>query len=122
VTCDQIPWNLRLFRCEALIAFASQAPIEAVVIESFHLYAHKAKAQIGNTFPSVQVIGIIEAFCYTHGIREKIVFQSASEIARTLIRPEHEHLLTSEHMRDAYKHARLWLIKQGLEGVTRVDI
>ena len=113
----EIHWPNRLTAVDALFGnmlIGSPIPavtVEAVVIESFHLYAHKAKEQIGNEFPSVRVIGYVEMLCWQYHIDHLITFQGASEISRVQILKEHEQHLHSEHMKDAYKHFRLWCVK-----------
>jgi len=80
---------------------------DAIVVESFRLYPHKARSQIGNDFPSSQVIGIIELALYQNNIIDRIVRQPASSISRVKI---FHDLPASEHIRDAYKHARLYIV------------
>lgn len=117
----EIHWPHRLVQLDALFANmleprpeAEAVAIEAVVIESFHLYGHKAQSQIGNEFPSVRVIGAVEMMCFQWRISERIKFQSASEIARVQIPAGYDQHLHSEHTKDAFKHFRLYCIKQGL--------
>ena len=112
----EVHWAFRLRDLDALFsnmrAYKGNAvTIDAVVIESFRLYANKAHSQINSAFPSVQVIGAIELLCHQQSLADKIVYQSASEIARVQIVSEDQVYLTSEHMRDAYKHMRLWFVK-----------
>ncbi len=116
----EIHWPNRLITVDALFGnmlMGSALPaveIEAVVIESFHLYGNKASSQIGNEFPSVRVIGYVEMLCWQYHIDQLIKFQSASEIARVQILPQHQQHLHSEHTKDAYKHFRLYCVKKGL--------
>lgn len=114
VEAGQIPWRER---CASVKALLNRDPLQVgvVLLEQFRLYPHKAQAQIGSIFPSARVIGVIEAYAFEAGLSEKVDFQMASEMQRVAIRPEHQTRLTSEHMRDAYKHGRLWLVKQSIE-------
>lgn len=92
-------------------------PPDIVIVESFHLYAHTASSQIRSDFPSVRVIGMIEAFLYNMPLsypREYvgIVLQPASVISLVAIQPEHGNMLGSLHMIDAYKHVRYFYVTQ----------
>lgn len=96
-------------------------PPDIVIVESFRLYAHTAHSQIRSDFPSVRIIGMVEAFlsmlpCCTPGEFENIVFQPASSIALVAIEKDHGMLLGSAHMIDAYKHVRYFYITQWWTG------
>lgn len=108
--CDEIPWEARFSNIDYL--FVEDAP-QVIVVERFILYPHKAKAQIGNEFPSVRVIGIIETFCYAHGPNpDKIHFQGAGDIVKTLVLDRDvKRVAGSPHKIDAYRHARLHFLK-----------
>ena len=80
---------------------------DIIVVESFRLYPHKAKSQIGNDFPSSQVIGIIELSAHIHHISYNVLFQPASSIARVKVLQD---LSAADDIRDAYKHARLYIV------------
>lgn len=103
-----IRWERRFVAIRACI---EQHQPTHTVIESFTLYKHKAKDQIGSDFPSSQVIGIIGAYLYMCGL-EAPVFQPASLIhgrPEVQLLPQHEPLLGSTaHQRDAYRHLRVW--------------
>lgn len=112
-----VTWPTRLPRIRELIE--AYQPTNTVV-ESFRLYESKARDQIGNDFPSVQVIGIIEAYLYMTGLQLP-TYQSASTISGrppVQILPEHQGLLylgtaaMMEHSNDAYKHMRYWIEHQ----------
>ena len=93
---------------------------DIVIVESFHLYARKAASQIGNFFPSVRIIGMIEAFLYTwpceYPHEREIIFQPASNISLVAIQPEHGMMLGSAHTIDAYKHVRYFYVTQWRSG------
>jgi hypothetical protein len=77
-------------------------PLE-IVMESFFLYPHKARHQIGNYFPSVRVIGIVEAALWMHGALGLLTMQPAANMSRVkILHP----LPASPHIRAAYKHVR----------------
>lgn len=94
---------------------------DIVIVESFRLYAHTAHSQIRSDFPSVRIIGMVEAFLYMppgyypHEY-ENIVFQPASSIALVAIEKEHGMVLGSAHMIDAYKHVRYFYVTQWRTG------
>lgn len=91
---------------------AAARPPEVVVIEQFRLRQGKAYAQAGSTFPSIQVQAIIETFVYAYLHKQPdkfIAYQEPICMARVQILPDHHHLIAgSEHMKDAYKHARYY--------------
>lgn len=87
-----------------------------IVCENFKIYRDKAQDQVGSEVPSARVIGALEmvvSMLYPVPYGEQgIIFHMASEIQRVQIRDEHTALVgTSEHRKDAYKHARLFLAK-----------
>ena len=102
---QEVPWDLRLSSfCDM---FKVMRP-DLIAVESFHLYPHRAQSQIGSIFPSVEVIGIVQAFAWTFFWDVPIVWQTASMIKLVAILPEHQRLVKhSEHLQDAYKHTRL---------------
>jgi hypothetical protein len=114
VRAEEVRWERR-FELEKLLFGAEEMPPDdwphVVVVESFRLYAHKAKDQINNDFPSVRVIGTLEAFLNHRQIMNRLVLQPASVTALVAIEPEHARILgASEHMKDAYKHARYYML------------
>jgi len=88
------------------------APLpDVIVVEAFHLYAHRAKEQIGNDFPSVKMMGVIETYAFELGILDKIIYQPASVMSRVTILTEHvPSIARSEHARDAYRHLRYYVV------------
>lgn len=104
----QIPWDDRFYQTRDLLKF--HLP-DYVVIEDFRLYHHRAQSQIGKTFPSVNVIGVIQTYCYELGYLDRIVLQPASN--RSSVKIADEHLLmvgASPHIQDAYRHLRYFVI------------
>lgn len=109
-----IQWHYRFSRIRLLL---DRYRPSTSIVESFRLYRDKAQDQIGSTFPSAQVIGIIEAYCFMVGIAMPI-YQPAATIAGkppVLVLPIHTNLLymgtkdMMEHSNDAYKHVRYWV-------------
>ena len=116
VDAQEITWDER-FRLGPLLAGTPSDNIvgpplpDYVVVEQFTLYAHKAQEQIGSHFPSARVIGTLEAYMYDAGIIDRLIFQPASVRSLVKIMPAHEAILTgSPHKRDAYQHARYFLV------------
>ena len=102
---------------------------KVAVVERFVLYGSLANAQVNSEFVASQVIGVVRYLCWQRGI--PLVFQPASEIHHTTVRPtrgggstrhtEINPLLkplvdaiapTGPHQRDAIAHA-LRLIRSG---------
>ena len=109
--CREIAWDEALPIIGNLFTWVRKESI--VVVESFHLFPHKAKSQIGSGFPSVRIIGVIETYAYMMGIPPKdIKYQAPSDISRVEVLPEHVKMVAgSPHKIDAYKHARLYFLK-----------
>lgn len=84
-----------------------------VVVESFRLYPHEFQHQVGSSFPSVHIIGIVDAACWLANPRPELVEQPASIKSRTQLK---HTLPRSEHVRDAYKHARYYYEAKRLRG------
>jgi hypothetical protein len=110
VYCREILWHERLQKLREVLYFRNSVD---VVIESFRLFPHKAKAQIGSQFPSVRVIGTIEAYCYTNNLGPEVIkFQEPGDISRVAVLEPHIPVVAgSPHKIDAYRHARLYFIK-----------
>lgn len=117
----EIPWGRRFAGVKDAIRTYSP---DFVVVESFRLYSHRAKTQIGKDFPSVQVIGIIQTYMYEAGILDRLMLQPAAVRSSVKILPDHLKLIgSSPHIQDAYRHLRyfvivdllkqLWLLKNG---------
>lgn len=109
MACREIVWVERF-------ALRHYVPaVDWIVTESFTLYESKKDSQVNSYFPSVRVIGILEALVNEMpGVRldpEDIVFQGASQ--RKSVKVQEKHLMFvrgSAHKRDAYQHLRYFII------------
>ncbi len=108
VHAEEIFWTERFVRPEIILS--SWMP-EYIVIESFRLYPHAARTQIGKDFPSAQVIGTIETYANMLGLLDRVHKQPASVRSSVQIEPKHKVMLESSvHVADAYKHLRYFII------------
>ena len=93
--------------------------IGVIVLERFKLFNNQKtmQAQINSEFPSVRIIGIIEAYAHMYGLGDKIVFQEPNDRKSAEIpRPHWLQIGPSDHVRDAYRHARYYtLMHRGQE-------
>lgn len=102
-------------RFNFLTFFRNLPPLKAIVIEEFRLFKHRATDQINSEFPSVRVIGIVEAYAMQFGYLDKIIYQRPADIhiggkAALSIPPEHKAMLAfSNHATDAYLHLRYYI-------------
>lgn len=84
-----------------------------VIVEQFRLRYNKAMSQVGQTFPSIHVIGAVETFLWLHNRADALVFQEPSQHGRVKILDKHkDFVIGSEHKKDAYRHARYFWITQ----------
>lgn len=83
---------------------------DAIVVESFYLFKHQSEHQIGSEFPSVRVIGVIEAYAWQLTIFDRIHYQQPSVRKRVAVLPEHQVVEMSPHTGSAYRHLRHYLI------------
>jgi hypothetical protein len=120
VSVWQIPWEQRTSFFMALFngTFATDngKPLlpEIVVIEAFRLRPGRAMEQVGSIFPSVRIIGIIEAFIEISLPKPLMVFQEPSVIGRVEVLPEHKEALSGLiHATAAYMHARYYHLTTG---------
>ncbi len=107
---EAITWGDRFSQIKNLLRFSTP---DYIVIEDFRLYHHRMESQIGKDFPSVQVIGTIQTYCYEMDYQYRIVMQPAS--VRSSVKIADEHLLmvgSSPHVQDAYRHLRYFIITQ----------
>lgn len=106
----EILWDERFSAILDLLMSVSVRPNPWVVYESFNLYQHSAQgqAQIHSDFPSVQVIGIIQALTYQNypELVDKMVTQPASVRKRVNTPP----FVRGAHAKDAYRHARYFVV------------
>lgn len=90
------------------------AVIAAIIIERFALSSSPLlqRSQAGSEFPSVRVIGIIEAYAHLYGLHSKIVYQVPVNMASIRTIPAHHLKLVgaSPHTQDAYKHLRYYVL------------
>lgn len=111
----EILWDFRLEDIETLFSTPRVGGVEAIIVEAFHLYPNKAEAQIGSSFPSVQIIGIVEAMArvYLPKINPpRIHMVPAGNHKNVAILDSAPTVLSSPsaHIRDAYQLARLYQI------------
>ena len=113
----QIPWEDRVSFFRALFTGGIAQPDgyqllpEIVAIESFRLRPGRAMEQVGSEFPSVRVIGIVEAFLSLCSPQPLLAFQEPVIIGRCQILSEHEQLFRGlVHAGDAYRHARYYYV------------
>lgn len=87
---------------------------DRILLESFRLYRHKAQHMVNDTFPSCEVIGIIEAYAYQLGILDRVIRQPASVRQNVLVLDKHRDIVAAagpeDHPRDAYKHIRYHIV------------
>lgn len=105
VYCQEIPWDRR-FKLRELVKGMSH-----VVIERFALYESHAKAMVNNEFPSVRIIGIVDAYCNEFDLLDRVTFQGAQSMQSVLVLPEHTAMTKgSEHRKDSYRHGRYYIV------------
>ncbi len=116
----QLPLRFEILRSDVLmwdtIEAATKHTLEPkahqpriAIVERFTLYRHKAQDQIGSSFPSAEVIGIIRTWCFLFGL--EMVRQPASVLERVGIPAEHApQIMRSPHARDAYGHVRYFIL------------
>lgn len=95
---------------------------EFIVLEEYKLYAHTASAQIGSSFETVQLIGVLKYYCAIHNI--PIVLQSAKIKTRfNNVVLVHKNIITTDsknnyyvlgiqttnHILDAVRHAEYFI-------------
>lgn len=108
-TLDELIWGMPITKFDDFSP--PVPPPDAVVVESFRLYAHAAANQINHDFPSVRIIGIVETVLNAAGCLDRLFFQPAS-IRQSVQIPEEvkETLGSSPHTQDAYCHVRYFVI------------
>lgn len=114
---EEIAWGERFHKVKRTLR--TWKP-DHIVVEDFILYPHRSRQQIGNRFPSPQMIGIIEAYAYEFGLYDHITKQPAVNRKSVSIDQVHKTLIgTSPHVADAYRHARYFIIVNLLKGKGR---
>lgn len=120
IACGQIrakEFNTRNDYWNSVINLITQLNPKYLVVEDFLLYASKASAQINSRFETVKLIGVIE-YLFTNKLdihlqravdvknRWKDSILVANEyISQVNNRYYSSGVLTSDHMRDAIRHA-----------------
>lgn len=89
--------------------------IDAIIIERFSLFPNPKtmNAQINSEFPSVRIIGLVEAYAEMYGLLNKIVYQNPSDRKSVTIPVEHQRCLPlngRDHIKDAYRHLRFYYL------------
>lgn len=87
------------------------------VVEAFRLFPHKVKSLIGSNFPSCEIIGalrfVVLDYYGTDGW-DKIVYQYPSDIKNVkILEYDRDWVVHSEHLKDAYKHLRRFVVLSG---------
>lgn len=111
VLAREVGWNDRFWFREYL--FTHRDNIETIIIERFKLFPKRETmlAQINSEFPSVRIIGIVEAYADMFGLFHKIVFQEPNDRNSVRIPKEHHLALgTGDHVKDAYRHLRYYYL------------
>jgi hypothetical protein len=112
---EEVKWADRFSTSRNTIASYSQmTPRPIIVCESFYLRADEASNQVGSDFPSCQLIGIIECWCYEFSLGDRFYKQNPDVKSRTGILERHYNLVKSprDHMKDAYQHARYFIVHE----------
>jgi len=123
VMAEQIPWETRKEDLWALFTATFREGLSVplyTVVENFRLRPGRAMEQVGSTFPSVEVIGLIEAFQFVTKNYFRLVYQEPAIISRVQILPEHASCFVGKpHAADAYRHARFFCVTSviGFSGV-----
>lgn len=102
-----IKWDGRF---ECLWRLLSSRP-DHIVMEDFRLFNHKKDSQVGSVFPSVQVIGTVDAFAWSLQLSDRIHIQQPADRIRVAVLPQHESTVRGiTHTVAAYQHLRLFAI------------
>jgi len=99
--------------------------LEALVIEDFLLFEHKALDQIGSRFETVKVIERLTLYAEQLGIEDKIKMQEPAFRSRATVMPD-QHLAflraatasepkNFKHLRAAYQHLRAYVFDQSIK-------
>lgn len=94
---------------------ANRDNIGLIILERFKLFPNQKtmQAQINSEFPSVRIIGIVEAYAELYSLRDKIVFQEPNDRKSAQIPPRDWAAIgPSDHVKDAYRHARYYALTQ----------
>jgi len=90
-----------------------QEEIGIILLERFKLFRNPKtmEAQINSEFPSVRIIGIVEAQAEMYGLFDRIRFQEPGDRKSANI-PRYDWAAVgpSDHVKDAYRHARYYTL------------
>jgi len=106
VTFDSRFWFHRFF-----VTYCDQ--IGLIILERFKLFNNTItmQSQIGSEFPSVRIIGIVEAYAHLLNLHHAIHFQEPNARLSAQIPREHYKTLgPSNHVRDSYRHWRYYAL------------
>lgn len=96
IQVGEFPWAKRHEALRTLLT-GTYAPhgipltFDVVIIESFRLMPHKAQSQIGKTFPSSQLIGIVDYLCWKTST--SLVIQEPGQRTRVKVLDQHKDLV-----------------------------
>lgn len=105
----EIPWNRRF---EMIAEIFTRHQPDVVVVERFSLFRGRAKQQIGSTFPSVEIIGVISTYRNDLCPSAEIVTQPAWAKERTIRKLEESCSCRGPHTRDAMRHAIYYYVSE----------
>lgn len=109
------PLAYNQFKFDDIIAVLDDLqPPDIVVIEDFQLLPHKAKAQIGSKFETIQVIGMLKIWAHKYNAKVELQSPTIKNIAQmwTQVKPVGAH--ANSHWVDAYNHAMYYMIKNNM--------
>jgi len=108
VSAAEVLWSERVERFWDIF---SQHTFDYIVIEDFRLFMKSTRAQLGSDFPSVRVIGIVEAIAHYYKCFDRLHFQMPAIRSRVQIDPrDAPHLTGSNHTKDAYRHLKYFVV------------
>lgn len=107
VRAIEIVWDRRFDLWPLIVHPETDHLPTTAVMESFFLYPHEFHHQVGKDFPSVRVIGIVDLCCHLASPQIPIVFQTAAQVKNVKLLHD---LPASEHIRDAYRHIRYYVV------------
>lgn len=90
------------------------AGIEVIIMESFQLFGHKAKAQTGSKMKTSQVIGAVKAYAHRHKITvvEQPPTIKAFAEKQSGLKPTGAH--ANSHRIDAFNHCYYYFLQKKL--------
>lgn len=110
-TALEVTFNNRFWYAGFFNQYRDQ--IGVILLERFKLFGKQAtmNAQINSEFPSVRIIGIVEAYAHMYGLFDKICFQEPNDRKSAKIPKEHWAAIgPSDHVKDAYRHGRYYAL------------